>query len=83
VQWQDVGVLQPGDRLDLAKKSFRPKRGGELGMQDFDGDGPPMAEVPGQKDRSHAAAAELALDRVAVGEGSRKAVGEVRHGFRG
>ena len=39
---------------------------GELGVEHLEGDEPVVLEVAGQEDRRHAAAPELALDRVAT-----------------
>jgi hypothetical protein len=38
-------------------------------VQDLEGDGPVVPEITRQVDRSHAAAAELPLDHVAVAQG--------------
>jgi hypothetical protein len=41
----------------------------QLGMEDLQGDRTVVPDVAGQVDRGHAAAAELALEYVAVGQG--------------
>ena len=74
VDGQDVRVLEPGGEVDLALEALGAERGGELGEQDLEGDRAVVAEVVGQVDDGHAAAAELALERVAVGEGVAQAV---------
>ena len=62
-------MLEPGGEPDLALEPIGPERGGELGEQDLEGDRAVVAEVLGQVDHGHAAAPELALEGVAVGEG--------------
>ena len=79
VDGQDVGMLQPGGEADLALEPVGAERGGELGEEDLERDGAVVAEVVRQVDDGHAAAAELALDGVAVGEGVAQAV---RHSHR-
>ena len=46
-----------------------PRRAGQLGVEDLEGDRAVVAEVLREVDRGHAAAAELADEAVAVGEG--------------
>ena len=75
-------MLEPGGEADLALEALGAERGGELGEQDLEGDGPVVAEVVGQVDDGHAAAAELALEGVAVGEGVAQAVRHA-HGLPG
>ena len=67
-------MLQPGGEADLALEAVGAERGGELGEEDLERDGAVVAEVVGEVDDGHAAAAELALDGVAVGEGVAQAV---------
>ena len=64
-------MLEPGGELDLAEEALGAERGGELGMEHLERDRAVVPEVLGQVDGGHAAAAELALDAVAVGEGRR------------
>ena len=71
---QDVGMLEPGGEVDLALEALGAERGGKLGEEDLEGDGPVVAEVVREIDDRHAAAAELALEGVAVGEGVAHAV---------
>ena len=61
-------MLQPRGEADLALEPVGPERGGQLGVEHLEGDRPVVPEVLGQEDRGHAAAAELALERVAVGQ---------------
>ena len=55
--------------LDLAQEALRAERGGELGVEHLERDRPVVLEIVGEVDRGHAAAPELALERVAVGQG--------------
>ena len=71
---QDVGMLEPGGELDLALEALGAERGGELGEEDLEGDRAVVAEVVREIDGGHAAAAELALEGVAVGEGVAHAI---------
>jgi len=54
-------------------KPLRAERRGELGLQHLDSDPAMMLEVLSEIDRRHPPATELALDRVAVGEGGLQA----------
>ena len=59
-------MLEPGGEPDLAQEPLGAERGGELGVQHLERDRPVVPEVLREVDRGHAAAAELALERVAV-----------------
>ena len=83
VDGQDVGVLQPGGELDLALEALGAERGGELGEEHLEGDRAVVPEVLGEVDDGHAAAAELALERVAVGECVAQGCGGVGQGWSG
>ena len=63
---QDVRVLQPRGELDLAEEALRPERQGKLGVEDLERDPAVVLEVAREPDRGHAAAAELALERIVV-----------------
>ena len=67
-------MLQVGGVLDLAEEALGAEDGRELGAEDLEGDLAVVLQVVGAVDGGHAAAAELALDRVAVGEGSAQGV---------
>ena len=54
-------------RISRWKRSG-PSVGGQLGVQHLEGDRPVVPEVLREVDRRHAAAPELALDRVAAGQ---------------
>ena len=75
---EDVGVLQPGGGLDLALEALGAEGGAELGPQDLQRDPPAVLEVFGEVDRGHPAAAELALDPVALGQGSLEPLEQVQ-----
>ena len=77
------GCWSRAARLDLALEALGAERGGELGQEDLEGDRAVVAEVVRQVDDGHAAAAELALERVAVGEGVAQAVRHAHGGSRG
>ena len=76
-------MLQPGGDPDLAEEPLGSERGGELGAQHLERHGPIVPEVVGEVDRGHAAAAELALDAVAIGQGVGKSGVECAHSFCG
>ncbi len=59
-------MLEPRGELDLALEAVGADRGGQLGVQHLQGDGAVVADVADEVDGGHAAAAELALDGVAV-----------------
>ena len=61
-------MLEPGTEPDLPEEARRTQRGGELGMHDLERDRAVVLQVVGEPDRGHAAAAELAVERVAVGQ---------------
>ncbi len=64
--------------LRQLKKPIRPDRSGHLGPEDFDSNRPVVLEILGEIDCRHAPATKLFFDRVAVGEGMREAIQEVR-----
>ena len=70
VEREDVGVIQPGDDLDLALEALRPDRVRELGAQDLDRDGPVVLDVAGEEHDRHGAATDLPLHLVARREGA-------------
>jgi hypothetical protein len=59
-------MLEPRRQADLLEETIPADAGGECGVEDLEGDRPVVAEVLGEVDGGHAAAAELALDVVAV-----------------
>src|SRR6266496_3781621 len=59
---------KPGRDADLAQESLRAQRGGDLRPQDFDRDFAAVLFFFGEVDGGHAAAAQLTLDGVAIGE---------------
>jgi hypothetical protein len=62
-------VLQGGGGLDLHHEPLGAQHGGQLGLEDLEGDLAVVPEVLGEVHRRHAALAQLALDAVALGEG--------------
>ena len=74
---QDVRMLEPCGEPDLAQEPVGAETGGQLGPEDLDRNRAIVAEVVRAVDHGHAAAAELPLDPVAVGERGGKAGGGV------
>ena len=79
VDREDVGVLQPGGEADLPEEALGAERRGELGVEHLERHRPVVAEVVGEADRGHAAAAELALERVPVLQSRAEGLYRVRH----
>jgi hypothetical protein len=73
-QGQNVGMVETSGELDLAEKPLRAQRGSELGMEHLERHGPFVLEITSQINRGHATTPELALERVAVGQGSLEAI---------
>ena len=67
-------MLEPGCEPDLALEAVGAQRGGELGVEDLEGDGAVVAQVAREIDRGHAPAAELALERIPVLQGFTKLI---------
>jgi hypothetical protein len=63
-----VRVLQSRADPDLSKEALGSHHLSQIGMQDFERDGPVVPEVLGQEDGGHAAVSELALDPVPIGQ---------------
>jgi hypothetical protein len=63
-----MGVLQAGDNFDFPKEAVGSERADYFRPKHLDRDLARMLQVPGEVDRGHAAATQLALDRIAVGE---------------
>ena len=80
VEGQDVRVLQAGGDLDFPEKPLGAEGRGELRVQYFDRHRPAVFSVFREEHRRHAAAPELALDRVAVGERVTKRIQGLGHG---
>ena len=64
----DVRVLQLRDELDLAMEAIEADAAGEIGREQLDHDLTIEPSLGGEKDVTHASAAELALDGVGVAE---------------
>ena len=75
---EDVRVLQPCGQLDLAQEPLGAERGRQLRVQHLERHRAVVAEVGREIDRGHAAAAELALERVSVGQGRRERAVRIR-----
>jgi hypothetical protein len=81
-QRQDVRVLQRRGDADLREEPLGPHGRRELLVQHLDGDAAAVPQVAREVHGGHAAAPELALDRVAAGERLREPVGGRRGGGR-
>ena len=82
-QAEDMGVLQAGGELDFLEEAVGAERAGDLGPEHLERDLAGMLEVLREVDGRHAAATDLALDRVAVGRagGVFRRARAVGHGF--
>ncbi len=74
---EDVGVVEPGADADLSEEPLGAENRREFRAQDLERNVAIVPHVPGEIDRGHPAGAELALDRVAAGEGRGQADGLV------
>jgi hypothetical protein len=74
VHGEDVRVVETRSQLDLPKEPLGAQRLRQLGMENLQGDRTVVPEIASEVDRSHAAAPELALDDVAVGQGGPETV---------
>ncbi len=72
-------MRETGGRFDLPEKPLPPERSGELRRQHLDRHGAAVLQVPRKVDRGHSPAPELALDRIATGEGGLHLGEEVGH----
>ena len=79
-QRQDVRMLEPRGELDFAQEALGTDRRGERGVQHLDRHRATVPEVLGQEHGGHAAATQLAPDRVAAAERGVQLVGEIGHG---
>jgi hypothetical protein len=68
VHRQDVGVVEPGGKMDFAEKALRAQARGELGVRDLERQRPRVLEILHQVHRGHATTAELVLKPVAMGQ---------------
>lgn len=76
VDGEDVGVLEGGEGGDLAVEAVDADGGGELGLEDLDGDVAIVAKVTREEDGCASAFAELLDDLVPIGEGDASEVAE-------
>ena len=70
-------VLQTRRRADLALEALWPQRGGQLWMQDLEGDLAVVLEVVCEVHRGHATPPQLTLEPVAVSQATLEALGKV------
>ena len=73
-------MAEPGSDLDLAQKALVTEGRGQLGPQHLEGDPAVVPDVVREVHRRHAPGADLALDRVAAGQGRRQGARHVIHG---
>ncbi len=76
-------MLEIGRDLDLGQEALAAEDGGELGVQDLDGDLAAVLEVFGEVDGGHATLAQLAPHAVPVGDGRGEAGRGAGHGSSG
>jgi hypothetical protein len=72
-------VLEVGGDLDLPQEALAAEHGGQLRVEDLDGDLAAVPDVLGEVDGRHAALTQLAPDAVAIGERRREPGGGCRH----
>ena len=70
-QGENVGVLEPGEDLDLKQKALRPRPDEDLGTQDLDRDRAVVLPVASEVHYRHAAPAQQSVDRVTVAQRER------------
>ena len=70
---QDVGMGQPGDRLDFPDETVDPHLGDHLGSQDLDGHQAAMLQVLGPEHDGGGALAYFPVKRIAVPQGEANA----------
>ena len=75
------GCCRRAAEPDLAKEPLGAQHLSQIRMQDLERDGPVVPEVVGQKHRGHAAASELALDPVPIGQGRLQAIQLIGHEY--
>ena len=68
VEREDVGMLEPGDRLDLMEEPVAADEHRDLGSQDLDRDRPAVPQVLGKANDRAAALPQHPLDGVAFGQ---------------
>ena len=79
-QRQDVRVLEVGGELDLGQEALGADDGRELGAQHLHRHPPIVPQVLGEIHRGHAARADLVLEAVMAGQGTRDPRRQAAHG---
>ncbi len=79
VEREDVRVLEPSGRLDLAQETLGAQRGRQLRAQDFDRHLAAVFEVFGEIDHGHPATTELTIEGIAAGQRRFQALKGVGH----
>ena len=80
---EDVGVLEPGGQHDLAVEPLLAEGRREFGVEHLQGDTAVVLQIAGEVDRRHPPAAELAIDRVAVGKSESQSSEKIGQGLPG
>src|SRR2546426_1153757 len=68
MQWQDVGMGEPGGDVDLAQEPVLPQGRAEVRAEHFEGDQTAVLQVLRQIHGRHAPAAEFPVDRIPLGQ---------------
>lgn len=76
---KNVRMLQTGREFDFAEETLGPEHRREFGVQHLDGDTTLVPHIRGQKDGRHAAFADFAIHRVAVGDGGGETIQKSAH----
>ncbi len=82
VERDDLGMGEAGRDAHLAQEPLGQPAAGQLRAEDLDRHRAPVAEVLGDEDRRHAAARQLAIDAVAVGESGAEGIDHRRPAVR-
>jgi hypothetical protein len=73
-------MLQPGGDLDLTQEPVSSERRRQIGPQHLHRHPAVVLEITGEIHRGHAAAADLSLDGISLGQGGLQSVYGARHG---
>ena len=79
-QRQDVRMVESRGGSDLPEEAVGTQSSAQVGVERLEGHGAIVAHVVGKPDGRHAPAAELAVERIAAGQGGAQDVRGVGHG---
>ncbi len=68
VHREDVRVLEPSGEQDFSLEALGAEHGGEFAVEHFERHRAVVLQVVGEVDRGHAAAAQLSLEAVVIGQ---------------